>query len=175
MSDIQGQITAAFRDLAPRVALLLVHRYRLTPEDAVDVVHDVLSSLLSRWRDLTFDDPDHLRNYIIRAAQSRAIDLTRRELRHRKHEGVLMSALVPAGESSALDRVIADEERKRLQEAIASLSEPYRSIFTALLYDELSLADIARKLGISAGSIYTQYGRGIEKLRSLLRSSSDQS
>lgn|GEM_PF-4801427 len=172
MSDIEGQITAAFRDLGPRVALLLMHRYRLTYEDAVDVVHDVLSSLLSRSRDLPFDDPDHLRNYIIRAAHSRAIDVARRELRHRKHEDVLMSALAPAGEPSALDRVIVDEQRKRLREAIASLNEPYHSIFTALLYDELSLADIARKLGISAGSIYTQYARGVERLRSLLQSSS---
>lgn len=171
MSDIEGQITAAFRELAPRVALLLMHRYRLTREDAVDVIQDVFSSLLSRQRELTSYDPDHLRNYIIRAAHSRAIDATRRELRHRKHEDVLISALVSADAQSTLERIIDDEQRKRLREAIASLNEPYHSIFISLLYDELSLADIARKLDISPGSIYTQYARGIEKLRSLLRSS----
>ena len=56
-----------------------------------------------------------------------------------------MSALASADALSALEKIIDEEERNRLQEAIASLNEPYHSIFTSLLYDELSLADIARR------------------------------
>ena len=169
MPDHEGQIAAAFRALAPRVALLLMRRYGLTMDDALDAVQNVFTSLLAQEQRFESYEPAHLRNYIIRAAHSRALDATRRELRFRKHEDVLLSALLLDTGPTIETRMVDDERRRALREGIGTLGEPYASIFKLLIYEELSLAEIAERLNISLGSIYTQYSRGVEKLRSMLR------
>jgi RNA polymerase sigma factor (sigma-70 family) len=171
VSDIERQIATVFSELAPRLALLLMNRYRLSRDEAADLVQNVFLSLLDRSaRDaLPSYEPEHLRNYIIRAAHSRAIDAMRREARHRKYEDVLLSTLTFfATGTDAEERVIQDQQRQMLREAIDNVGEPYRAIFKLLIYEELSLASIARRLDVSLGSIYTQYARGVEKLRSLV-------
>ncbi len=148
-----------------------MNRYRLTQDEAADLVQNVFLSLLDRAaRDaLRSYEPEHLRNYIIRAAHSRAIDAVRRDARHRKHEDVLLSTLIRSATSEdSEERVIKEQQREMLREAIETVGEPYHSIFKLLIYKQLSLVSIAQELGVSLGSIYTQYGRGVEKLRSLV-------
>jgi RNA polymerase sigma-70 factor (ECF subfamily) len=50
---------------------------------------------------------------------------------------------------SALTRVIQDEESRRLEAAIDSLSEPHREIILLRAFQELPFGEIARRLGKS--------------------------
>jgi len=170
VSTEREQIAAAFERNATRVVLFLVSRYRLSSDEAMDVVHDVFSSLLERAGrgELPRDNP-HLLNYILAAARSRAIDLARKEARHRRNESVLLSAIQGTPAPGADAQLILHEQQALLRQAIEELGEPYREIFKMLIYRELSLADIARERNLSLGSIYTQYARGVERLRKILR------
>ena len=170
MPSVEEQIAGAFEQVAARVALFVAVRYGLTPEESQDVVHDVFSALIDRASrgEIASREPEHWQNYIIAAAQSRAIDALRGRSRVRKNEAILLSSIL-SGEREAVEaRMIAAERQASLRQAIEALPPRYRRIFELLLDRELSLAEVARVLGISPGTIYTQYARGIEKLRRAL-------
>src|SRR5205085_2324260 len=97
------------------------------------------------------------RNYVLRGALNRLSDFHRRS-RHevRNADAILEAIAAPASRTG--DPVESDDNRQRMTEllydAIASLDDPYGPIFRLLLAEDLSLAEIARRLKISQGSIY---------------------
>ena len=156
--------------LAPRVAFKLMAQDGASHEEAVDAVNDVFADLLGRARrdklPLGIGNGEHLRSYIARSAKNRLIDRHRKSVRMLAHESVIWSAAAPGDLEQEL---ISAEQSALLWTAIEKLSQPYRKIFELLLTEELPLIDIAERIGSKKGSIYTQYARGLAKLRRLLR------
>jgi RNA polymerase sigma-70 factor (ECF subfamily) len=58
-------------------------------------------------------------------------------------------APVPAITRSALSRVILDEEARRLEEALESLPPEHREVILMRKFEELSFAEIGRRMGRS--------------------------
>lgn len=163
-------IIRVFPPLAPRIALKLIVQHGASREEAVDAVQDVFANLLDRARRGKFpphiDDDEHLRSYIATAAKHRLIDERRKSGRALSHETVIWCAAAPGNFEEEL---ISAEQSARLRDAVQQLTHPYRVIFELLLDEELSIAEIARRIGSKEGSIYTQYARGLAKLRKALR------
>jgi hypothetical protein len=64
-----------------------------------------------------------------------------------------------------------DRERScvvALQEAVASLPEPYRETIVLRYFGELSIAEIASQTGRPIGTVKTHIGRGLLRLRPAL-------
>jgi len=160
-------VAAAFRRVAARFALLVASRFSIGPEAAIDIVQDAFVKILLRKQEgipLPLTD-----QYLWRMVSNRAIDTVRSGIRRRKNEVALWLASSDAPIETIEAGLISIEQSERLNNALGQLSDPYRRIFELLLSEELSLAAIARRLDVSLGSIYTQYQRGLEKLRSLLQ------
>lgn len=60
------------------------------------------------------------------------------------------------------------DARDELLRALATLPPRMRAVIVLRYYDDLSEADTAEALGISAGSVKAQASRGLDRLRTAL-------
>lgn len=135
-----------------RLAVLLVD-----PATAEDVVQDAFARLYGRWR--TLRDPDkalpYLRSCVLNGARSRLRSL-RTAARHAPPPG--------ADTESAEDAALVHAEHDEVLAALDRLPRRQREVLVLRYYLDLAEADIARTLGISAGSVKQHASRGIAAL-----------
>ena len=143
-----------------RLACLLLDDRGLGEE----IVQDAFVKLHGSW-DRIADPaaaPAYLRSTVLNLARSRM----RRRLVARKHEPV---ALPPT--ASAEERVMLREDQAEVLNALRALPTRQRECLALRYYFELSEAEIAAVLAISAGSVKTHTHRGrnalAEKLENL--------
>ena len=162
---IPEQLAEMAPHAVPRLLLLLIRKYRLDPDEAREAVQDAFVTVLRRGSDSVPVEREHLFRYLAVTAMSRASDRFRSSARRKRSESVLWAAIV----DDPLNRLIEDEQRQRLRDAIEALQPPYRDIFILLLREELPLVEVAVRLGTPPSSIYKQYARGVAELRKKLR------
>lgn len=140
-----------------RLAALLLHN----PIDAEEVVQDAFVQAHLAWARLR--DPDkglaYLRSAVLNGARSRL-----------RHDKVVQRfdpgkpAIGPSPESA----MEAGDDRRRVMAALRSLPARQRECIVLRYYLELSEAEIAAALGISAGSVKTHSHRGLAALAARL-------
>lgn len=89
----------------------------------------------------------------------------RGQARRRAREDAAILATRPATPEELVDRV--ETEREVATELLA-LDEPYRTTLLLRYYEDLSAADIARRVGVPAATVRSQLKRGLEALRARL-------
>jgi RNA polymerase sigma-70 factor (sigma-E family) len=130
-----------------RTAFLLFGDWQLA-EDLVQVAFEKVYASWSRLR-----EPDAvLRRTLVRCW----VDETRRP--HRRERSV---AEVP-------DRSVDAPERESLSHALAAVPPRQRACLVLRFYDDLSVAETARLLGCTEGTVKSQTSRGLEALRLVL-------
>lgn len=143
-----------FRDLyvarAPamrRTAFLLCGDWQLA-EDLVQVAFEKVYASWSRLR-----EPEAvLRRTLVRCW----VDETRRpHRRERPYEQVP-------------ERAAEEPERESLTHALASVPPRQRACLVLRFYDDLSVAETARLLGCTEGTVKSQTSRGLEALRAVV-------
>lgn len=136
-----------------RLASLLLH----DPADAEEVVQDAFVQAHLAWGRLR--DPakalPYLRSAVLNGARSR--------LRHRKVVERSTPGTARVGPSPEW-AVEAGEDRQQMMAALRSLPGRQRECLVLRYYLELSEAEIAATLGISAGSVKTHSHRGLAAL-----------
>jgi RNA polymerase sigma-70 factor, ECF subfamily len=75
---------------------------------------------------------------------------------------------LPASGTSPSGRLIREESRQRVWDAMARLSEADRQVLTMRDIDGFSVAQIASALGASEGAIKVRHLRALRRLRTLL-------
>jgi len=90
----------------------------------------------------------------------------------RRESTSLDSAPEPAADAGALAGLVADERRRELWDAVASLSSGERTAVVLFYRDELAVGDVARALGVTAGTIKTLLFRARRHLRERLGAAS---
>jgi len=90
----------------------------------------------------------------------------------RREGTALDSAPEPAADAGALSGLVADERRRELWAAVASLSSGERTAVVLFYRDELAVGDVARALGVTAGTIKTLLFRARRHLRERLGAAS---
>jgi len=146
-----------------RLSWLLVRDQQLAEE----TVQDAFVAMHSRW--------SQLRNHDLALAYLRrcVVNSSRSVLRHRKVEDRYLSAETsartahgageePSAEARALERATGE----RLVAALGHLPRRQREVLTLRYYLDLSEAQIADALSISAGSVKAHAHRGLTALRS---------
>jgi RNA polymerase sigma factor (sigma-70 family) len=138
---------ASFRELYPR-AFGLAYRMLGHRAAAEDVAAEAMAKALVRWDRL---DPERVAGWVLKVTANGAIDVLRRKGR------TLVPGVVDLEDSTTL--------RLALAEALRKLPRRQREAVALRFLSDLSEADTARALGISAGSVKTHVHRGLATLR----------
>ena len=178
-AELVGQLQAgcerAFADLLatyqhPIYDLIL--RLLGNEADAADVLQNVLVKIFRGIRQ--FHGDSSLKTWIYRIAVREASNHRRGWSRRQTHEAVSLddggNGLAAHGEPSARDdtpyQALEQAERHELVErALASLTEPYRTVVMLREMQDLSYEEIAQVLGVAAGTVKSRLLRGRELLR----------
>jgi RNA polymerase sigma-70 factor (sigma-E family) len=139
------------------VACLLVD----DPGTGEEIVQEAFVRMQRSWDRI--DDlvaaPAYLRTTVLNLARSRL----RRRVIHRRHP-----LETQRDTASAEDAVVLAEEQREMLELLRSLPRRQRECLTLRYYLDLSEAEIAATLGISAGSVKAYAHRGLATLASKL-------
>lgn len=126
-----------------------------------DVTQQVFLHLWTRPE--TFDPARcTLRGWLLMLAHRRAVDWIRSEVRRRLPP--LEEPTLPSAEDEAIESMMVD----LIGAAVDQLSPNHREVVRMLYYEELSVAEIAERLGIPPGTTKTRLFRARQKLAALL-------
>ena len=132
----------------------------LTHDDADDVLQN---TFLKAWKNFpTFQGKAKLSTWLYRIAINEALDF----LRHQK-TATLSSAdadLTVANRLMADDYFDGDKSQALLQEAIATLPNVQRTVFTLRYYDEMKYSEMSEILGTSESSLKASYHVAVQKI-----------
>lgn len=132
----------------------------LTHEDADDVLQN---TFLKAWKSLpTFQGKAKLSTWLYRIAINESLDFLRRQ-----KTATLSSAdadLSVANRLLADDYFDGDKSQALLQEAIATLPDVQRTVFTLRYYDEMKYSEMSEILGTSEGSLKASYHIAVQKI-----------
>lgn len=99
----------------------------------------------------------------VRLAQNWLVSRTR--LRMREGTELDPEHDAPAGSEDPLAHLIADERDLRLWQSVAALPSGERTAMILYYRQDMSVGDIARAIGVTAGTVKTLLFRGRQKLR----------
>ncbi len=142
------QIALLFQNHQQAITAYLQHKVQC-PDAAEDLSQEAYLRLL---RKDALQHNDNLAGYLFKIAERLAIDFLRQRQRTSSRDIELDEALeCPSLQPEAL--LILREQCHLLLQVIASLPKQTRSVFLLRKIDELSYADIAKKLGISEKTV----------------------
>lgn len=157
MATWEPMLERLMRERAPR---LLAYASLLTGDDAeaADVVQDALVKTFSRGR--RFDDIAQAEAYTRKAISTIVIDAARSRGSRRKREEREWAGAQTHGQSSdsALD----------VRAALTRLSPRERACIVLRFYDDLTVSQIAGRLGLAEGSVKRYLSDASAKLANLL-------
>jgi len=156
-----------FRDLAEEYAgpVFTYVRYSLRhQEDAEDITQEVLVRL---WKHHAHIEPSRVRAWVMQVARNLVIDSARRRrARPAVFDAVpVADALAAPAPGTPETETERRELRELLEEAIAELTEPQRSIVVMREIQGLSYEEIAGGLNMPLGTIKVYLHRARRKLR----------
>jgi len=165
--DAEGEL---YRRLAPRVRLYGLKHLR-DAAAAADLAQDVLVMTLQRLRSGEIREPDRVVSFVLGASRQMVIDRRRGETRRQRILATFAADLPPSEGSG--DRYTLDSAR--LRRCLEVLPQRERTIVLMSFYDERSAADVGSEVGLSAANVRVVRHRSIERLRSCLGWSDDDS
>lgn len=136
-------------------------RYLPSIEDAEDAAEDAFVSLLLHpYRE---SKGASLKTYLFTLGRNHAVNLLKKQKRANEFR---KSSLIPLEEDLALEeRLCRDERRRRLLQALDTISADYREALYLLYFEELSLEETAQVMKKSKKQIENLSYRGKAALR----------
>jgi len=140
-------------------AIALARRLVHGEGEAEELVQRTWIAALRRPPDRVRGVRSWMRTVLLNLARERH----RRERTRLHHE---IAALAPrAPELDAPEALSRTETHELLARRLRALEEPFRSVLTLRYYEELSSAEIARRMGVPAGTVRWRLKVGLERLR----------
>jgi RNA polymerase sigma factor (sigma-70 family) len=165
--------------LAPSQRVLLEKAYRrymrfwvnlaktvhVEEEDARDIVHGVLSTIIRRG-DLDFASVEHVRNYVSRAVINRSVQARVRGERHASWSDALENTLRDPELQDAMEH---EEFSRVLAEVLCALPDRSFEIIKMRFYCGYTFQEISRLLGISISTLKSREDAAVRAVRAALR------
>ena len=146
----------------PRVRRLLAALFNGSPEDMADAEQEILAGL---WVGLDrFRFASSFRTYLYRFCRNKAIDLLRREGRHRRRVEAVRGAAATAGTADPGDGLEREERARRVRQALGTLAPDERLLVVMKDVDGMSIEDISSATGLPPGTVKSRLHRVREKL-----------
>ena len=154
---------ASVRQIDVWIGQVLRHPGLRFGNDVEDVAQQVRRKLLISFRDGRFEGTASLRTYVWRAAQHAAID----HARHRRTRPSPLSiddVAEPSDPAVSPEKALLQQERRALFALVLDrLEEGCRELFSLIVFDQLSYAEIARRLRTTEGAVKVRALRCREK------------
>jgi RNA polymerase sigma-70 factor, ECF subfamily len=173
--DLMARLGAGDREaLSPLMARHYQRLYRIAlsylrdADEALDVVQE---TFVKAFRSApSWNTDSEVTPWLTRIAVNQSIDVYRR----RRHRQSVIEALpddperdlrIRAGDPSPERTVLSRELSERISAALRGLPQTQRAIFVLRHYEELSLEEIAKTLGLSLGTVKSGLHRALRRLR----------
>ena len=134
-------------------------------EDTNDVLQN---TFIKAWQSIdTFRGDCKLSTWLFRIAYNESLTLLSKR---REQQGL------DDGEVSVADRLMSDpyfdgdETMAQFQEAIASLPDKQKLVFTLKYFDEMKYEDMSERLGTSVGALKASYHHAVKKIQDFFAS-----
>lgn len=162
VAEVDRERAAAFQRLVEQhldASYRLAHSILADRSEAQDSVHDAFVAAWQRWDSLR----DHKK--FERWFRRIVVNTCRDRLRRRSRTDTDLSQ---QGRLATPDTASAITERLRVEQALAHLRPDDRVLIALRHHRDLTVADIARVLGIPTGTVKWRLNRAHKRLRSLL-------
>ena len=137
----------------------------LRHEDADDVLQN---TFLNAWKSLPqFEGKAKLSTWLYRIAINESLDFLRRQRSVARCS--VEGDMSVASQLMSDDYFDGDKGQALLQEAIASLPDVQRTVFTLRYYDSMKYSEISEVLGTSEGGLKASYHVAVQKIRDYLK------
>lgn len=143
-------------------------------EEALDIVQDAMLTLVKRYAQR---DPQEWGPLFTRIVQNRIRDWYRREKVRNKwrvwfgkedDDKQDIENLPDGGTNDPIRQLANAGLTDELEQGLRGLPLRQQQVFLLRVWDGLDVADTAKALGISAGSVKTHYSRAVHRLREVL-------
>ena len=143
-------------------------------EEALDIVQDAMLTLVKRYAQR---DPEEWGPLFTRILQNRIRDWYRREKVRNKwrvwfgkedDDKQDIENLPDGGTNDPLRQIANAGMTEALEHGLRGLPLRQQQVFLLRVWDGLDVAETAKALGISAGSVKTHYSRAVHRLREVL-------
>lgn len=156
-----GALVEQYRDNVYRLA------YRMCG-NAHDADEAAQEAFVAAWRALpNFRGEAKFSTWLYRLTTNAAIDLMRREKRHRTASEEDVPELADETDSPQ-QQVERTEQRETVQKALSALSEEYREVLLLRYMQELDYTEIAAALSLPAGTVKSRLNRAKAALKKAL-------
>jgi len=159
-----------YRDEAEMVLLFLTRR-TLDAEVAIDLTAETFAQAWGAWPRVRDDSREEMRAWLLTIARRQLAHYFRRGRARRTAIGRLGITVPTAHEDdlAAIERAAGLEQaRALLGDALAGLSRAQRDAVRMRIVDELSYAEMARRLGVSEPTARARVSRGLRALHGAL-------
>ena len=153
-----------FRSFFPGL-VLFAQKYVPDRDSATEIVHNVFLNLWEKREKV--DTSTSLKSYLFTSVHNRCLNFIRDQKKFDRDE-TLLERLDSDEFTDASDRLEEMELEQRIYDAIQSLPEKCREVFTLNRFEELKYGEIAVKLDISVKTVETQISKALKILRNKL-------
>jgi RNA polymerase sigma-70 factor (ECF subfamily) len=133
-------------------------------EDAEDVAQEAFAKAYQRFRQLR--DRDRLRAWLVRMTWRLAINRQRSDRRRASRETV---DAPPSAEATPADTLATRERAQQLWSAIDALPDKLRVVIVLAGIEGHDIREVARLLGLPAGTVKSRLFLGRQRLKELLQ------
>ena len=122
-------------------------------------------AFVAAWRGLpAFRGESRFSSWLYQLASNAAIDLLRREKRHRGNVPI-EEEILPLSEDTPQQNAENTELHRSLQKALMALTPEHREIFLLRQVQQLSYEEIGGMLGLESGTVKSRLNRAQKQLR----------
>jgi RNA polymerase sigma-70 factor, ECF subfamily len=163
MAAVSARQPQAFRILMGRHMRRAVRIAQRVVRDAAEADDIGQDAFLRVWSHAASFDPEVARftTWLYRIVLNLAFDRKRR----RPHEPIEQASEVPASDPEPVERLIADEQRRTLEQAMGYLSERQRGAIALFHMEGLSGDESAKAMDLSAKAFESLLGRARATLK----------
>ena len=131
-----------------------------------DAVHNAFEGVARNMKSLEGKTEEDMKNYLLKASQNAALNLSKRE---RKQEDYYVHLDSEAADDDVLEELCAKLDRETVVHAILQIKEPYSAVLYCHFVMDMDDKQMADTFHRKPATVRQQLSRGREKLKKLLK------